>query len=378
LEWDLRANHLMRDLVGLAVAGRFFAGEAADAWLALATRLAVAQVDEQVLPDGGHFERSPRYQLDVMNDLLTLYAVLDEAPAGRALGDAWGAMAEALAWLRHPDGDLALLNDCTLAGPETIARVFAAGSAMLGRPIDASRRLGARHFPVTGVAVLQADPWSVFFDAGEIGPDVQPGHAHADTLTLECSFKDRRLVVDPGCYAYDDDARRRYDRSTEAHNTVSIDGEDSSEVWSVFRVGRRARPLAVEVAHETIHWRAAGSHDGYDHLPGSPRHRREIQVEGRQLQLVDRITGTESHVYRGGLLIDPSWSVEEAENGWLLSNAEAGWVLVAVTGPSALERYADHRPYHPRYGVEVQSTRIGWQWRGEPPIEVLTVLSEAV
>ena len=26
LEWDLRANHLMRDLAGLATAGRFFAG----------------------------------------------------------------------------------------------------------------------------------------------------------------------------------------------------------------------------------------------------------------------------------------------------------------------------------------------------------------
>ena len=38
-----------------------------------------------------------------------------------------------------------------------------------------------------------------------------------------------------------DDERRRYDRSTAAHNTVSIDGTDSSEVWQIFRVGRRAK-----------------------------------------------------------------------------------------------------------------------------------------
>src|SRR5579883_3250915 len=47
LEWDLRANHLMRDAVGLAWAGRFFEETQAREWLQTATRLAVEQAEEQ-------------------------------------------------------------------------------------------------------------------------------------------------------------------------------------------------------------------------------------------------------------------------------------------------------------------------------------------
>lgn len=376
LEWDLRANHLMRDLAGLAVAGRFFAGEAADVWLARSTRLAVVQVGEQVLPDGGHFERSPSYHFAVMGDVETLHSAVGEEGARRVLREAWGAMAEVLAWMRHPDGDLALLNDSTLAGPIELARTLSEGPAAPGRPIDASPRSGSRHFPFTGLAVLHAEPWSVFFDAGEVGPDVQPGHAHADTLTLECSYGGRRLVVDPGSFAYDDDPRRRYDRSTEAHNTVAIDGDDSSEVWGIFRVGRRARPLDVEVAHEAGTWRAAAGHDGYDWLPGRPRHRREVRAEERQLHLRDWITGAGEHNCRGGLLIDSAWSVQPTEDGWWLSHPEAGRLRVTVSSPGALERFIERRPYHPSHGVEVEATRIGWRWQGEPPLEVRTSLTE--
>ncbi len=114
LEWDLRANHLLRDAVGLAWAGRFFAGPEARRWLETAAALAREQAAEQVLPDGGHFERSPMYHLHVMEDFLVL-ALLVEDPATRArLRDAWRALAECLAWLRHPDGDIPLFNDAAL------------------------------------------------------------------------------------------------------------------------------------------------------------------------------------------------------------------------------------------------------------------------
>ena len=57
--------------------------------------------------------------------------------------------------------------------------------------------------------------------------------------------REERLFVDPGTYCYDDSNERRYDRASSSHNTVSIDEVDSSEVWDIFRVGRRARPRNV-------------------------------------------------------------------------------------------------------------------------------------
>ena len=128
---------------------------------------------------------------------------------------------------------------------------------------------------------------------GPVGPEYQPGHAHADTLTFECSFRGRRMCVDPGTLAYDDDTTRRvHDRSTAAHNTVCIDSEDSSEVWHIFRVGRRARPVEVNVSCDEASMTAEASHDGYDHLAGRPRHRRKIEVSADgTLRITDTVSG---------------------------------------------------------------------------------------
>ncbi len=373
IEWHLRGNHLMRDAVGLAWAGRFLDGPEPHAWLRQATSLAIEQATEQVLPDGGHFERSPGYHVEIMEDLLVLIFLLEDREAQEKLRQTWAKMAEHLAWMRHPDGDIPLFNDAALRGAGTISNLFSLGER-LDVAVDASPRRGGRVFADTGMVVWQGARWTLFFDVGLVGPDFQPGHAHADTLTIESSFDGRRLFVDPGCICYDDDHRRRYDRSTEAHNTVCIDTTDSSQMWKIFRVGRRARPLDGVTEIRTDGLSAASSHDGYDHLPGKPRHRREVTVEeGGPLVLQDHVAGSGHHHVQGGLLVAPSWTVEATADGWRLSD-EGHCVKVSLDSNRTLERCIEPRPYHPCYGVEQQATRIGWRWHGELPVDVRTVV----
>jgi uncharacterized heparinase superfamily protein len=389
LEWDLRANHLLRDAVGLAWAGRFFLEEQAGRWLQTATRLAVSQAEEQVLPDGGHFERSPMYHIHVMEDFLTLALLIEDTAARQRLLETWQSMAEYLAWLRHPDGTIALFNDGGLGAacpPAEMLQLGAqasggvhprrdkpGGSLLLGaRSVNPAPRSGGRHFPDSGMVVWHGRPWSVFLDVGPVGPDYQPGHAHADTLSLECSYQGRRLLVDPGTYGYDRDERRRYDRSTDAHNTVCIDGRDSSEVWHIFRVGRRAYPLGVEVHCQGDGLTATAGHDGYDHLPGGPRHTRRLEVrQDGELTVTDRIDGGGRHDVRGGLLLDPEWTATAAGGGWLLSNGLAR-LRVSVRGPQSLALSEERRPYHPDYGREVTTTRLCWRVADGLPVEVAT------
>ena len=83
-----------------------------------------------------------------------------------------------------------------------------------------------------------------------IGPDYQPGHAHADTLSFEISLFGKRVFVNSGTSIYQRGKLRNFQRGTSAHNTVSIDGADSSEVWSGFRVARRARIVDLNITHE--------------------------------------------------------------------------------------------------------------------------------
>ena len=305
LEWDLRANHLLRDAVGLAWAGRFFEGSKAGRWLQTATRLAREQAREQVLSDGGHFERSPHYHLEAMRDFLSLAMLIQDPIVVDELRTAWVSMAEYAAWLRHPDGHSPQFNDSARVPPDQTLRL----GEHLGLAVDSAARRGGRHFYETGLLAWLGSRWTVFFDVGELGPDYQAGHAQADTLTLECSFEGQRLFVDPGCYAYDFDERRAYDRATAAHNTVCIDGTDSSEVWHIFRVGRRARPVDVQVDIQPDQLSASAAHDGYRHLPGKPRHHREVRVaEHGPLQIRDRISGVGEHRVQAGWLLAPHWN----------------------------------------------------------------------
>ena len=49
------------------------------------------------------------------------------------------------------------------------------------------------------------------------------------------------LLVDTGTSTYAPGPVRDYERSTAAHNTVEVDGANSTEVWGAFRAARRAR-----------------------------------------------------------------------------------------------------------------------------------------
>ena len=135
LERHLLGNHLFANAKALVFAGLFFEGDEADAWLAAGLAIIAAQLPEQVLPDGGHFERSTMYHAICVEDLLDLINA-GKAWAGMvpaAVLDDWqDAVRRMLQWLQgmsHPDGQIGFFNDAALG----IAAEPAALRAYAGR-----------------------------------------------------------------------------------------------------------------------------------------------------------------------------------------------------------------------------------------------------
>src|SRR5690606_21277684 len=94
-----------------------------------------------------------------------------------------------------------------------------------------------------------------------------------------------RVLVNSGTSTYAPSPERQRQRGTAAHNTLRLDGEDSSEVWGSFRVARRARVSSYLFESAGNHAQAA--HDGYRRLRGRPLHRRSVRVVDGRVEVQD-------------------------------------------------------------------------------------------
>jgi uncharacterized heparinase superfamily protein len=374
LEFHLLGNHLLANAKALVFAGSFFSGPEADGWLQSGLDLLDAELTEQILDDGGHFELSPMYHATILEDVLDLIQLCQLFPTQlEARMQGWQMLAQQmLGWLAemtHPDGEIGFFNDAAFGIARTHAELtaYAASFGIVERRhAEALRVLDA-----SGYLRLQSGPFSVIFDAAEIGPPYLPGHGHADVLSLEVSLDGQRLVANSGTSTYESDAVRIEERSTAAHATVEIDGHSSSEVWASFRVGRRAHPFDLSTATKNGVLSAAASHDGYRWLPGKPIHRRDIALSPQALSIVDRISGTGEHSVRGRFPLHPSVrSVSPQPTGWRVESASGRMVGVQIEGASELVTESGH--FSPTFGQRMPRLVLVWRHRGRLPLDIKT------
>lgn len=348
LERHLLGNHLWANYKALLFAGVFFEGAEAERWRAEGLAGLRREIGEQILADGGHFERSPMYHAILLEDLLDLLQLARLFPEAFSHTDValWREKIIAmLGWLQvmsHPDGGIAFFNDAAQGIAPNIAELSAYARG-LGVEPPAPSDEALQLLPDSGYARLQCDGAVLIADVGEIGPDYLPGHAHADTLSFELSLRGRRVLVNAGTSRYDIGEERLWQRGTAAHNTVEIDGHDSSEVWSSFRVARRAKPFGVEHGRFGEGAWLAAAHDGYRRLKGRPVHHRRWLLQPGALRIEDRIEGVfDSAVAR--YRVHPDVRVEDHA---LQLDADFGlrWRI-----EPASERIAPSS-YHPQFGL---------------------------
>lgn len=295
LEWHLLGNHLFVNAKALVFAGCYFEGEEARRWLAKGLSILDRELGEQVLPDGGQFELSPMYHALAFEDLLDLVNLANTF-AGVVPGATVARWREAAArmgsWLEvmcHPDGEIAFFNDAAMGVAPTPAELFgyAARLGISWRTHDPE----LVHLPDSGYLRAQLGPAVLLIDVARIGPDYLPGHAHADTLSFELSLAGQRVLVNSGTGCYGTSAERLRQRGTAAHNTVIAGELDSSEVWSGFRVARRARPTGLKVGRDASSTSVEGAHDGYCRDRRRLVHRRQWRLTADSLEVHDVLEG---------------------------------------------------------------------------------------
>lgn len=358
LEWHLLGNHILANAKALVVAGMCFAGPEAERWLAKGLDIYRHELDEQILSDGGHFELSPMYHAIILNDLLDLLNM------SRAFGFERGAffaslpalimrMRQWLAVMTHPDGGISFFNDASFGIAPATADLERFATRLGLAPVSLLDD-GLYQLNASGYIRVNRGPFCAFLDLAAVGPDYIPGHAHADTLSFELSVGAERVIVNGGTSTYAPSQDRAAQRATAAHSTVSVNGENSSEVWGSFRVARRARVTDVETSEQPEHSVVSGSHDGYHRLNGRPTHRRTWCVEDRTVSVTDRIIGHGPHnaVARFHLGRDVTPSIEPNRLAGRLSMPSGQSLIWSTSRPARLEDAC----WHPEFGRSVPTS----------------------
>jgi hypothetical protein len=353
LEHHIQANHLQANYRGLLFAGLLLAGHGPRTWRRTGERGTWAEAQEQVLADGCHYERSPLYHMLSLSDFLEC-AALVRAAGGTVPDDVTETlrrMARAAGVLSRPNGTLHLFNDSANGIAPPLSVVSALAERVSGEPV--AHPDGALALVEGGyyAFVRHAAGERMVVDCGEPGPKHQPGHAHCDVLSYELDLGGRPVVVDSGVRGYVGDPLRAYVRSTRAHNTVEIGGLEQSEVWSTFRLARRAH--IRETRFDPAASRLEGAYSPY-HDAGAV-HRRVVERVDGGWQVTDRVEGAQGALLRSFVHLHPDFEAL-ADGLTVRGRAGSDGVVIETFGADSLrvvrgDRNPDQGWYSPEFGA---------------------------
>jgi hypothetical protein len=320
-------THLTAEALGLAYIGASFPEvREAPRWVSRGFAILDAELDRQVLDDGGYFEMATyyhKYTIDFYLHYLLLtgdrarlsprampkikrlvkHLMLISEPDGTIplIGDSdggellnlgankrnlMGACCAAAVLLEDPElaslcGDVVREEAWWLLGPRGLETFKRMKRKAVPRPCHSINSESGLFCFRTGMA---PDDSYVTIDCGPHGWGAC-GHAHADLLSFEWFCNGSKVIVDPGTYAYKGPhASRDEIRSSQRHNTITIDNVSQSIPGDTFKWKKVAHPKRVRVkTHENIGF-FEGEHDGYDSRGCG--HRRALIFFGAELTVV--------------------------------------------------------------------------------------------
>ena len=127
-------------------------------------------------------------------------------------------------------------------------------------------------------------------------------------------YKNQPLFVEAGTSTYQVGEVRNTERSTMSHNTVAVNGMNQSQVWSGFRVARRAKTLIFNNTSTSL----SAEHDGYKNL--KINHRRVYDFEDDFFKINDHLLGDSQKIGDFFLHIFPGLKVEKINDQIKIQN----------------------------------------------------------
>jgi uncharacterized heparinase superfamily protein len=305
--WEQAGAARLRALKGLIVGRATLGGS--EPQMAKALGALERELLAQILPDGGHLSRSPSLQLQVLQDLIDIRAVLRsaqiETPGG--LQQAIERMAPMLRFFRHGDRRLALFND-SLEEDGILIDLVLTRSETKGQAPSHAAHSGYDRLPAAGSLVV--------VDTGRPPPHGFDEHAHAGTLSFEMSHGRERIIVNCGAYRGPKSNWWRVARASAAHSVLVVADTNSVEIREDGTTGRGPASIARERAEQEGQQWISATHDGYRERFGLTYTRQLfLAADGEDLRGEDRLTGLPGAAFAVRFHLHPSVQASLVQDG---------------------------------------------------------------
>ena len=294
LEKHILGNHLFANGKALIFVGCFLQEKQGYRHILKGLKIINEEIDKQFLNDGAHFELSPMYHEILLWDLLELIELALTCNSAELVVclPKWRNIAEkALKWLSsmiHDDGEVSFFNDSAIGIAMQPQQIFSYAQKLKLKNDKLDEQLITNQD--SGYSRITFEQYVIIFDHANIGPDYLPGHAHADSLSFEFSMGKQRIFVNSGTSLYGTCPERIRQRQTPAHNTVSVECLDSSQVWSGFRVAKRAYTKLEKSTSSDGKVELRASHDGYMKQSPKAKHTRAMSCSSDNVIITDVVS----------------------------------------------------------------------------------------
>jgi uncharacterized heparinase superfamily protein len=280
-----------RLISSIALLQAFLALPNVDAERRLAELRLTAEIDNQILSDGGHISRDPGVLIDILLDLVPLRQcfIARRLSCPEAITSAIRRIIPMLRHLRMGDGSIARFNGMGVTMPDALATALAFDTNTAALPALA---------PDSRYVRLEAATTIVVMDTGATPPTAHARSAHAGCLSFELSAGRAPIFVNAGNpNPSEHTSRFAPPRATSSHNGLAIAETSSASLIDAPRTRDGAARLhgivSATYSDSADTMTIDATHAGY-----SPRfgliHRRQIALsrDGTTVAGVDQLMPT--------------------------------------------------------------------------------------
>ena len=271
-----------------------------------AKKILKQELEEEVLNDGGHFELSPMYHQIMLHRVLDCYNLvkLNDWKTYELESFLEKKAIQMLSWLDRvtfKNGNIPMVNDSSYGIAPTSKLLFDYAKSL-------ELSWDKAELSDSGYRKISNNNYELFLDVGHVGASYQPAHVHSDTFNFELYINEKPIIVDTGTSTYEKNKLRQLERSTESHNTVKIGSINQSQVWSGFRVAKRAKIVSIKEKDNTIE----ATHNGYKDL--KILHTRKFITKDKEIIIKDKLSKDTNNTAKAFLHFYPGISVSKEGN----------------------------------------------------------------